>query len=110
MQVTPPLGKLQDRVTDQLSRPVVGRLAAALDLDHGHLHLAGFSGRRPTPHRDDGVVFRQNEHVTDATRDPSVDEVELEASCLLVFRTTQPAYVERSGRMPVRIRRRVVHG
>ena len=62
--------QVEDRIADELPRPVVGRLAAAVgldDLDAGalrHMHLAGLGA---SPQRDHGRVLQQHHRVQQLT-------------------------------------------
>jgi hypothetical protein len=79
------LGQPQDRVADQLARPVPGDLATPVDVDHGRSVGGSLRRIRSTPRGEDRLVLEQDEGLGGVARDDSVVEAALERPGVGVF-------------------------
>src|SRR5260221_917967 len=94
VEIAPVLGEVEDRIRDDLSRPVPGRFAAALDLEDGELDAVDVGALRPAAERDHGLVLGEDERVGDLALDALSDELLLEFVGVLVLRGPEAADVE----------------
>src|SRR3989454_357715 len=70
--------ELQDRIADELTRSVVGRLAAALDLDDLEPRIQDVLARPASSEGRDRIVLDEDEAVRDLVLRTAVDEGLLE--------------------------------
>jgi hypothetical protein len=107
VHVAPIRPQVEDRVTDELARAVIGDVAAASCFEDGHA-LRGQRFRRRHDVRgfaagldaegDDGRVFEQKQRVGDRSGPALVDQSRLQIQALAVVETPEAPHVERARR------------